>query len=323
MEDYAASGYRTVADADPMLPEYLLDHAPLIPKGDVTGYYGAGGLGKGRSIAAIIAEVVNDGGTAIAILPEDHPNEQVRPRLEAAGVTDMARVINLTRLPEGGRFKFSASDKHDGHLPLLREAVEVLAGQGHDVRLVVVDPIAACIGWGTISTNQGARRVVEGLQDLAADTGVAVLLVAHTVKSGSLQGSAGLEQALRLLYRISKDPANPLVRVLSVAKANNLPPAADLRFVIEDDDNGTRVIWLDAAEIERRQASWRVPEDTGASAAILAALRDAVAPLPVVQLATMTGRSVPVTRTLLWRMRQRGQVISGDDGWSMPAAIAA
>lgn len=311
--------YRTAADDDPVVTEFLLDHPPLIPKGDVTGLYGAGGLGKGRSVAAVIAEVVNDGGSVIVILPEDHPGEQVRPRLEAAGVGDMSRVINLTRLPEGGRLKFSASERHDGHLPLLREAVDVLAAQGHDVRLVVIDPIAACIGWGTINTNQGARRVVEGLQDLAADTGIAVLLVCHTVKSGALQGSAGLEQALRLLYKISKDPVNPLVRVLSVAKANNLPVTADLRFVIDDDDNGTRVTWLDAAETERRQRSWRKPEDAGASTAILAALKDATGPLPVAEVARMTGLSVPVARTLLWRMRQRGQAVSTDDGWRLPA----
>jgi predicted ATP-dependent serine protease len=318
------TAYATFADTDPLPTEHLLGGgSPLIPRGDVTGIYGDGGLGKGRMIMSFVAEVANDGGTVIVILPEDHPNEQVRPRLESAGVRDMSRVVNLTRLPGGSRFKLSAAQNHDGDLGLLREAVEVLSSQGHDVRLVVIDPVAAVIGWGSINTNQGARRVVEGLQDLAADTGVSVILVAHTVKSGSLQGSAGLEQALRLLYRVSKDPSNPLVRVLSVAKTNNTGASEDLRFVIEDAGDGPRVVWLDAAEIARRQMSWRKPPDAGASALILSALRCAMAPLSVAQLADMTGISIPVTRSLLWRMRQRGQVASNGKGEYRATRIAA
>lgn len=252
------TGYTTFREIEPLATEYLLAGYPKIPRGDVTGIFGDGGVGKGRMITSFIAQVVNEGATVITVLPEDHPGEQVRPRLEAAGVADMSRVVDMTRLPGGGRFKLSADMRHDGHLALLREAIETLNASGHDVRLVVIDPVAAVIGWGSINTNQGARRVVEGLQDMAADTGVAVILVAHTVKSGQLQGSAGLEQALRLLYRVGKDPANPLVRVVSVAKANNLASTEDLKFTVEQGEDGqVRVIWLDRAEQDRRNKSWR------------------------------------------------------------------
>ena len=81
--------------------------------------------------------------------------------------------------------------------------------------------------------------------------------MAHTVKSGALQGSAGLPQALRLVYRVARDKDNPALRVLSIEKANNLPPADDVRYTVVDDERGTRVVWLDRAEMDRRRTAWR------------------------------------------------------------------
>jgi hypothetical protein len=244
---------------EPLATEYLLAGYPRIPRGDVTLFFGDGSVGKGRMICSFIAEVVNAGGTVLTVLPEDHPNEEVAPRLRAAGVRDLSRVVDLTRLPGGSRLKLSADMKHDGDVGLIRQAVEELSEAGHSVRLLVIDPLAACVGWGSINTNAGARRVVEALQDLSMSCGLATTVVAHTVKSGVLQGSAGLQQALRLVYRVSKDPANPLLRVLHAEKANNIV-AEDLRFTIEAGDDGqVRVVWLDRAEQDRRNKAWRQP----------------------------------------------------------------
>src|SRR5580693_2053929 len=106
------SRYTTLAETEPMVTEYLLPDGMLpIPRGDVTGVFGEGSVGKGRMTWSFIAQVVNTGGTVLVILPEDQANEQVRPRAEAAGVEDMSRVINLTRV-NGARFKLSASAKY-------------------------------------------------------------------------------------------------------------------------------------------------------------------------------------------------------------------
>lgn len=251
------AAYTSFGEIEPLRTEYLLDRYPRIPRGDVTLFFGEGSVGKGRMICSLIADVVRGGGSVITVLPEDHPAEEVAPRLRAAGVPDLSRVIDMTRLPGGSRFKLSADTKHDGDVGHLRQAIGELAEAGHDVRLVVIDPLAAVVGWGSIATNAGARRLVEPLQDLAMSTGVAVVVVAHSVKSGVLQGSAGLSQALRLVYKITKDPANPALRVLHAEKANNLV-AEDLRFTVEEGDDGqVRVIWLDRAEQDRRNRSWR------------------------------------------------------------------
>ena len=125
--------------------------------------------------------------------------------------------------------------------------------------MIVFDPIAAVVGFGSIQSNAGARRLLEPIQDLCQDTGIAGVVVAHTVTGGKLQGSYGL-QAARLVYRVAKDRNNPTVRVISVDKTNNLPPGEDLRFVIEGDGAGhMRVVMLDQAEQDRRNKSWRKP----------------------------------------------------------------
>jgi predicted ATP-dependent serine protease len=256
--------YQTVADTDALPTEYLLgDRLPKVPRGDVTVMFGDGGTGKGRLNAWMIKRVTADGGTVVGVWPEDHPNEQVRPRLEAAGLTDeeMGRVVNLTRLPGSGRFKISADITHAGDMPLLREQVlPDLAADGHDVRMLIIDPLAAVVGWGSIQTNAGARRAVEPIQDLCADTGIAGLIVAHTTKEGILQGSAGLLQAVRLAYKVSRDRNDPEIRVIHADKANNLPAQEDLMFRLEDDDNGNaKVVFLDTLYVEAKQRQWRTP----------------------------------------------------------------
>jgi hypothetical protein len=314
--------YQTCADTRPLETEYLIG-SPMVPKGDVSLVFGEGSVGKGRLIMSWIAQVINSDPSAVVIvvLPEDHPAEQVVPRLLEAGVSDLSRVVNLTRLPGGSRFKLSAAANQAGHIGILRTVIEEInaAVRGkprRHVAMVVIDPLASVVGWGSIQTNAGARRLLEPIQDLCGDLGIAGVVVAHTVTGGKLQGSMGLSQAARVIYRIHKDPTNPTVRLISIDKANNLPDAESLRYVIEDSDgNGPKVIMLTAAEIERRQSSWRKPQDAGAQSLVLAALHSAVAPLTVAQVADMTGLGAPTARTALWRMGQRGQVAQVAGGW--------
>lgn len=109
------------------------------------------------------------------------------------------------------------------------------------------------------------------------------------------------------------------MRVVSPVKANKLL-TEDLRFVIEDHGQGPQVVWLTAAEIERRQRSWRKPD--GAAAAILDTLRLGL-PMTGQELATTTVVGLPVVRTLLWRMGRRGQVISDmHSRWSLAGATS-
>lgn len=277
----------------------LLSQQPYIPYGDVTLVFGQGSIGKGRMIHSLIAAVTRglpvgldeegqDAGDVIVILPEDKPGEQVHERLEAAGA-DLSRVWDMTRLDSGTRLKFSAKPGVPGNLPelaaftdqlrrsclcgftganageLAAHLVQVVAGVKvkhgpRNPRLVVIDPITAVIGEGTIQTNKGARAFVEPLQDYAEQSGVAVLLVAHPTKAGVLQGSGALSDALRLVYFCKWDEVNSAHRVMTPTKGNNLPPefAGDMRFTIESDAQGRpRVVWLNRAAMAASAGDWR------------------------------------------------------------------
>lgn len=272
-------------------PTLLLSQQPYLPYGDAALVFGEGSLGKGRMVMSLIASVTRGlpvgldktgeaAGDVIVILPEDKPGEQVHERLEAAGA-DLSRVWDMTRLDSGTRLKFSAKVGTPGDLPALAAFTDRLrrtcmcgftgttigelsghlaANSGHtgrNPRMVVIDPITAVIGEGTIQTNKGARAFVEPLQDYAEQTGVCVLLVAHPTKAGALQGSGALSDALRLVYFCKWDADNSAHRIMTPVKANNLPPelAGDLRFTVE----GTppRVVWLDRTMMDAGKDDWR------------------------------------------------------------------
>lgn len=250
----------------PLATEWLWDKR--IPLGDLTLMFGEGGCGKGRMLIDLAARVTRgdgmplcaDGdepGSVVLILPEDDPHEQVAPRLHAAGA-DLGRCFDLTRLEGGSRFKLSADGKTPGPIGHLRALIDQLRADGMNPRLVIIDPLAAVLGAGTINTNQGARRLVEPLQDLAKNCGIAIMAVAHTVKSGQLQGSAGLPQTLRTVYRISRDPDNVAQRRLGLDKSNNLPEMEDVRYTITEDQDGRVVVkWLDRAALDAQRQGWR------------------------------------------------------------------
>ena len=264
------------------MPALWLSRKPAIPLEDVTLIFGPGAIGKGRVICSVIAAVTTgrpvgmdeDGavpGDVITITPEDRAGRDMRPRLESAGA-DMARVHDMTRLDGGGRFKLSATPSHPGHLSHLRGYLEQIVADGGNPRLVVIDPVSKVVGWGNITTKAGANHLTECLQDFAEDTGVAVILVAHTTKDGKLEGSAGMMQGPRLVYRLTADPSNDALRVLSVEKANNLPPAEDLRFMLTEGDNGVaHVEWLDREKLDQRRQARRGEAATVTPAQAIAA----------------------------------------------------
>jgi AAA domain len=245
-----------------------LSRKPAIPIADVTMVYGHGAVGKGRMLWSLIGSVTQGWplgcdtagsapGDVVVVLPEDKPDEQGVQRAQAAGA-DPGRVYDMTRLPGGGRFKLSAAAKEPGDVSRLHAFITALRDAGGNPRLVVLDPVAALVGWGTIQNNAGARRLMEPVQDMADATGVAVVMVAHETKAGVLQGSGGLRDAARLIYHVTRAPDNAGHRVISVEKANNLPPQEDLRFAVVDDAQGNAsVVWLDRSAIDRQRTAWR------------------------------------------------------------------
>lgn len=155
---------------------------------------GAPGTGKTTITVALAAILTRGGGwpdgtaapvgSVLVASYEDDPADTLAPRLIAAGA-DMRRIHFLQGVREGtARHAFSARD--DG--ALLADAI--VANQ---VRLVIVDPIISALGAFDSHKNAETRTALQPLADIAAETGAAVLGIAHFTK-----GTAGRDPLERV-----------------------------------------------------------------------------------------------------------------------------
>ena len=215
-----------------------------IPAAEVTLLAGPCGVGK-SFVTADIAGRVSRGdpmpgeiearapGSVILVSAEDDASSATSWRLRAARA-DLRKVHDLTLLEDGEPFELPDA------LPQLRRAIDMIG----DVRLIVLDPLAA-LASVPISSNVTVRRaIITPLRALARDTGAAIVLIHHVTKSGKVAGSQGLMDGLRQVLTVAKSEDDPRVRMLHVEKSNlaadDLP---DVRYCIAGEWPDTRVHW--------------------------------------------------------------------------------
>jgi AAA domain len=238
--------------------------AGKITRGDVTMVLGEGGASKGQ--IGIWAATVRSlmGERTVLITPEDDIETTVAPRLTAAGA-DRSMVFNLTTLDSGAPFLLHADGKTPGCIGSLRSLID-----SEGITCVVIDPIMACLGNGSIASNKGARALLAPLLATAKETGVAIVLTHHTVigpdGKPKAAGSKGLIDTLRLVYMARKNQYNPAIRELVTYKTNG-KPTDDVQYTLEEAPNGfTYVRFLDNDELILRRTKWRMlAETTGAT----------------------------------------------------------
>lgn len=205
-----------------------------------------GGTGKGLAIAAITAlvttgrpfpgepEGTREPGSVIIVAPEDDANEDLAFRLRASGA-NLALVHDLTYLPDGSPFTLP------GSLDDLRDAITEIGGAGPPVRLVALDPLMA-LAERSLGSARAARDIVEQLQAVARDTGVAMIVSHHTVKSGAIAGNGELVNAMRLVWRVAAAKDSPGIRVMTVEKTNR-EAGPSVRYRIEGEGELARAVF--------------------------------------------------------------------------------
>lgn len=206
---------------------------------------GDAGIGKGFFGADLVARITRgnvmpDGtpgimaGNVITVTPEDDPNSAMRYRLDAAGA-DVSRVYDFT---DG--FETPAS------LPALREAMHEIG----NVRMVWLDPASAVSGASLTSGSRTIRRqLMEPLQQLAKDTGAAVVLVHHTRKDGKIAGSKAIIDAARMVLRIMVAATPPFPRLIHLEKSNIASDKiGDVAYTITGEWPDTRVEFVATSE---------------------------------------------------------------------------
>lgn len=217
--------------------------------GEVTLLAGPGGIGKSTIVAEIMAAVtggcpfpggarVEVPGGVVLLNAEGSLSKVVRPRLERAGaVLDRVRAIE----PADGC----------GLVRLTQDLDElaVLIEKHADTRLVVIDPFGRYIGGNDRNSNDEMTEVMSLLDArIVRQFNVALLLVHHMSKrqegtsSERVMGASAITNSARMVWTVSKDPADQSIRYLACSKSNHGPDRWSYPYRL--DGTPPRIEWL-------------------------------------------------------------------------------
>jgi putative DNA primase/helicase len=184
-----------MADVAPESVQWLWQQRIALGKTNLLA--GNPGNGKSQLTVSIAATTSTAGiwpdgtrapiGSVIFISCEDDVADTIVPRLHAAGADlSHVHVVDWVRKPTS-----SSSPPQDRLFSLVEDvpALETLVRKLGDVSLIVIDPVSAYVGSIDSHKASDVRGALAPLQTLAANTGAAVVLVAHLNK-GSGDGSA-------------------------------------------------------------------------------------------------------------------------------------
>lgn len=197
-----------------------------IPKGMITIVAGKPDQGKGLCMAHIAADVSRRGGNVLYSAAEDDAAMMTRPRLESAGA-NLDRVFLL---------RFSLPQDLERVASIVRE---------NDIRLCVLDPLAAHLSQGISRHTDSIRRITNPLEEVAAETGCAFIVVEHVLKRVSpnappiaaIGGSgSGITAAARMAYIFGTDPEDDERRVLCSVKSNIREMPAPFAFETDSEE---------------------------------------------------------------------------------------
>jgi putative DNA primase/helicase len=166
-------------------------------------------------------------GGVLLLNAEDDPSDMLRPRLEAAGA-DLSRVA-IVGVGNGSPITNISRD-----ILRIRSAVESVP----DCKLLVIDPVGSYISGADSNNDADVRAALGGLVDLAAETGIAVLLVAHLRKSGGrainrTMGSVAFVGMARSAWLVVEDPDDPKRKLLLRQKLNVSSVTTGLAYRLE------------------------------------------------------------------------------------------
>jgi energy-coupling factor transporter ATP-binding protein EcfA2 len=201
-----------------------------IPAGKISLLEGDPGLGKSTIAALLVASVTSGSplpgmaraevrGKAIIASAEDGYGDTLVPRLEAAGA-DLSKVLFLQGLDLSKASHISALEK------------EV----GHEVALIVIDPLMAYLGGINSNFDQSIREMTSRCSAMAQRSGAAFLFIRHWNKNtdGSMLyrggGSIGIAGAARSVLAVIQDEHSKNLRHLTRVKGNLSQQPDDLEF---------------------------------------------------------------------------------------------
>ncbi len=257
ISEHLAPGHRSVllrvADVEPENIRWLW--RGRIALGKLSLLVGDPGLGKSFVTLDMAARLSTgspwpDGamaprGSVLILSAEDDPADTIRPRLDALDA-DPSRIHILQAVRDSsGSGAVVERMPRLNDLPVLAEAIERVG----DVKLLIIDPIAAYLGSDVDShKNSDIRALLAPLAAIAGRYGIAIVGVSHLNKSqgGAIyrtMGSLAFTAAARAVWCVTKDPQDEHRRLVLPIKNNIGPDQGGLAYQIEDDRGQARIVW--------------------------------------------------------------------------------
>ena len=243
-------------------------------------------------------QLAGKAGVVVFVTWEDEPDEVHRRLSGLPNLFDGRTVrdavedrLHLMDLAGCGALWGPADDGHRDTVARLTDTGRALEAYVRHVkpRLIVIDPVAAAYG-GNENDRGAVRGFLSHLNALAAETGAAVLLVAHPPKGRNADhysGSTDWRNGVRVMVILGPQPVRNYVgkpkngnsnapaegQALTLEKANYARPGrtAWLRFKVDDGPNGPQgppaiMAWeevsaLDAAEAYHKWQKWDPPQE--------------------------------------------------------------
>jgi hypothetical protein len=334
-----------LADVEPQAVPWLWPGR--IPLGRISLLVGRPGAGKSFLTSDLAARISTAApwpvdcysaaplGDTLFICAEDDPADTIVPRLVAAGA-DRTRIHLLKAaklIEDDGKESTVAFDLQN--VGLIRDALVRLPA----CKLVVVDPVGSYLG-GRVDAHRDneVRAVLAPLAQLAAERGVAVLLVCHTRKAlanyadDSTLGSRAFVGLARSVMHLMADEQDRNRKLLLPGKCNLAHSAPGLAFRIGG--NPTHLDWEpeplegfhadDAIGPSDRNESARGPAPAAREAAVKW-LSDVLAasPLPVAEIEAQA-KAAGLSKATVRRAREemgiipRKRTFSGGWEWGLP-----
>ena len=158
-------------------------------------------------------------GSVIVLSAEDDSDDTIVPRLKKAGANlNQCVILKASRAADGLARPVSL----DRDLGVVRRTLL----DNPDCRMVVIDPISAYLGQVDGNSNTHLRSLLFPLGELAAERGVAVVMVSHLNKRTSAQamyrtmGSMAFVAVSRAAWLVVRDPKNEERRLMLSVKNN-------------------------------------------------------------------------------------------------------
>lgn len=191
-------------------------------------------------------------GGVVWISYEEDTAERIAPRFREQG-GDKSKFIDLSNVKRKIRQPGEASSA-PFELPTDEQELKDAIRAVH-ATLVLIDPLMSMSAKNKrIAGNQTARSIVGSLQQLAKDTGVAVVILNHFTKANlkdplrAMSGSQGFIDFVRSVCMTTKDEGNPQHIILSLLKNSNAP---DVPQVVFQQHDGAIVEYLEGITPEQ------------------------------------------------------------------------